>query len=244
MPTSLDFKKLVMQYTEIADLRIKTPGKVFSDPNVDICYSLLFKAYSDRPYHNLLHLDEMLLFQQDFVVPIDFLRMRMEWATLWHDYEQGEDAEEKSAEACRKAFEQIWESGENRTREVNACEKLIRLTKDHQDEKDLRMSPETYQQWRAQAIFLDSDCAILSAPTARYDQYRRAVRKEYSHLTELEWTKGRTAFLEKISNSSPCYWEVPYQSLGYFSGNILKELDILRDNLRILELGTELENAE
>jgi len=44
----------------------------------------------------------------------------------------------------------------------------------------------------------DVDLAILGASPAEYDRYERAVRREYGHLTDAEFSAGRKAFAEKL----------------------------------------------
>ncbi|HEY5664400.1 MAG TPA: hypothetical protein VIS05_10230 [Ilumatobacter sp.] len=47
-------------------------------------------------------------------------------------------------------------------------------------------------------VLLAADLAVLAAEPTRYDDYARAVRREYAHLDEGAWRSGRTAVLESL----------------------------------------------
>ena len=47
-------------------------------------------------------------------------------------------------------------------------------------------------------LIADIDLAILGAPPAEYDRYERAVRREYGHLTDVEFSAGRKAFARTL----------------------------------------------
>ena len=42
----------------------------------------------------------------------------------------------------------------------------------------------------------DADLAILAAPEDEFDAYERAIREEYSHLSDAEFDRGRKPFVE------------------------------------------------
>lgn len=47
----------------------------------------------------------------------------------------------------------------------------------------------------ATSILVAADLAVLAAEPARYDDYTRAVRREYRHLDDDAWRTGRAAFV-------------------------------------------------
>lgn len=49
-----------------------------------------------------------------------------------------------------------------------------------------------------EALLLDADLAILGAPPDDYDRYAAAVRLEYAHVRDDEWSVGRAAVLRSF----------------------------------------------
>jgi predicted metal-dependent HD superfamily phosphohydrolase len=47
-------------------------------------------------------------------------------------------------------------------------------------------------------VLLDADLAILGAAGARYDRYAHDIRREYAHVPEEDYRRGRTAVLRKF----------------------------------------------
>jgi predicted metal-dependent HD superfamily phosphohydrolase len=48
------------------------------------------------------------------------------------------------------------------------------------------------------AVLCDADLAVLAGPPAAYAAYASAVREEYGHLSDAEFTAGRIAVLEHL----------------------------------------------
>jgi predicted metal-dependent HD superfamily phosphohydrolase len=55
------------------------------------------------------------------------------------------------------------------------------------------------------ALVRDIDLAVLGRPPARYEEYRRAVRREYSFLGDGEWRDGRSAVLRRFLSEPRIY---------------------------------------
>lgn len=51
-------------------------------------------------------------------------------------------------------------------------------------------------------LFLDFDMAVLAWPWERYLAYTQQVRKEYSHIDESAWSRGRSDFLRKSQSTT------------------------------------------
>ena len=136
-----------------------------------------------RRYHGLSHL--AFLFQEIEALTDQIRDLpRLTYAAWFHDaiYKSWRtDNETRSAEWARIALEEMGAGPELAAR-VHA---LILATADHarggQDHDD--------------ALFLDMDCAILSAPPEQYDQYARQVRQEHVWPLGGAYRKGRIAFL-------------------------------------------------
>ena len=48
------------------------------------------------------------------------------------------------------------------------------------------------------AVLCDADLAVLAGPPDAYVAYASAVREEYGHLSDAEFTAGRIAVLEHL----------------------------------------------
>jgi predicted metal-dependent HD superfamily phosphohydrolase len=57
----------------------------------------------------------------------------------------------------------------------------------------------------AAALLLDADLAILASDEAGYLAYVAAVRGEYNHLDDAEWTAGRSAVLVDLLARDPLF---------------------------------------
>lgn len=56
---------------------------------------------------------------------------------------------------------------------------------------------------------LDADLAILAAPAPEYEAYVRAVRAEYSAVSEAQWRQGRTDVLRALAARPQLYRSAP-----------------------------------
>ena len=78
---------------------------------------------------------------------------------------------------------------------IGQVRRLILLTQTHQaasDDLDAH-------------ILLDADLAILGAAPEEYDQYARAIRREYAWVPEAEYRAGRKAVLESFQKREWIY---------------------------------------
>lgn len=139
-----------------------------------------------RFYHNLNHIEELLLyfidFKNDIINKEPFL-----FAIFYHDiiYDAlKKDNEEKSALLAVKRMERLGIP----EKDIDLCRSYILATKNHTAEikdKDL-------------AYFLDFDMAILAKPWTEYEAYTRKIRKEYSVFPDFMYRKGRKKVLENF----------------------------------------------
>ena len=76
-----------------------------------------------------------------------------------------------------------------------------------------------------------ADLAVLAAAPAGYDDYARAVRREYHHVSAADWVTGRTAVLASFLARPAIY--APSLRLDDWEqrarGNLTSELDRLRN---------------
>lgn len=53
-----------------------------------------------------------------------------------------------------------------------------------------------------ESILSDADVAILGAPRDAFDEYEHLVRKEWEHVSDADFAKGRAAILRKFVNGT------------------------------------------
>lgn len=188
---------------------------------------------SHRGYHDLRHLDEVLTALEQ--LRESTLDTDAEWATVvfaaWfhdavydivtaHDVDAGDTQgavsnEERSAELARKAL-----SASAIDRTVVADTVSLVLASQEHNVIDTR---------GPHAAFHDADLWILSAPQDRFDDYCRAVRREYAAAPDDAYAHGRSEILRPFLTRESVYrtmharhfWEAAARS------NLARELDRL-----------------
>ena len=146
----------------------------------------LVAAYAEpgRGYHDSLHLTEVLDRLDELATAgLAFDPVVATLAAWFHDavYDGERDAEERSAVWAEEAL-----TGTAYAAEVP---RLIRLTESHDPGSD---------DLAGQAL-CDADLAILAAPRDRYEAYVAGVRREYSHISDADFTAGRAAVLRDLA---------------------------------------------
>jgi predicted metal-dependent HD superfamily phosphohydrolase len=149
-------------------------------------WAALVAAWSEphRRYHDLAHLAAVLGLVGELGGAADPDAVRL--AAWYHDvvYDpRRTDNEEISAQRARAGLRGLVDDG--RAAEV---ERLVLLTSGHDP------APEDPNG----AVLCDADLAVLAAPAESYAAYASAVRTEYGHLSDEEFTAGRTAVLEHL----------------------------------------------
>ena len=153
-------------------------------------------AYSEphRRHHDQQHLEDCLA-ELEAVHGLDEQERRLlKWAILWHDavYEpERSDNEELSAELARRELIGCGVPQED----AEEVARLVRLTKGHSAEQHDRLG----------SLMVSIDLSILAADPERYRCYAEAIRREYEHLSDEEWSAGRSAVLEHLLNAEPLY---------------------------------------
>lgn len=150
-------------------------------------WSALVAAWSEphRRYHDLAHLAAVLGLVEALVAGApdpDAVRL----AAWYHDavYDpQRADNEVVSAERARAGLRGL--VPEERVEEVV---RLVLLTAGHDVQDDDADG----------AVLCDADLAVLAGPPDAYAAYASAVRAEYGHLSDEEFTAGRIAVLEGL----------------------------------------------
>jgi predicted metal-dependent HD superfamily phosphohydrolase len=178
--------------------------------------SRLLDAYggSDRGYHDLRHLSEVLEHVEELMTPDDPAREAVLLAAWFHDavYDGQGDDEERSALLAERELAGTPHAGE--------VARLVRLTREHR--------PGDHD--RPGQVLCDADLAILAAGRERYASYVAGVRTEYAHVPDAEFAAGRAAVLEGLLAKPTLFhtpaarerWEQPARE------NVARELSALR----------------
>jgi predicted metal-dependent HD superfamily phosphohydrolase len=136
----------------------------------------------DRHYHTLDHIAALLDLLADTGTAAGPALLLAVWL---HDVvydSRAADNEEQSAAFARQWLGALGLPGGLR----DEVSRLILLTKTH----DVRADDD------AGRLLVDADLAVLGAEPAAYDQYARAIRKEYAWVSEEHYRAGRRKVLE------------------------------------------------
>ena len=186
----------------------------------EVIFKSLVDAYSDRDrhYHNLQHIQHLL----DLLIKVKgscqyFSGLQL--ATWFHDYIYIPQAKDNELQSALYAEEVL--------RELNLSQSAIESV------KQIIISTQKHQplmQGIDNLIFLDVDLAILGETGDRYQKYARQIRKEYRHLSDRDYQKGRKQVLANfLSRPRIYYTDYFYQKLEQQArGNIQVELNNLK----------------
>lgn len=88
-----------------------------------------------------------------------------------------------------------------------AADAMIRATEGH-------AMPDGLTGGRAEdtALFLDADLAILGAPRKAFDAYEVAIAKEYAHVPQADFRRGRAAVLRGFLGRPALFFSAPFGS--------------------------------
>ena len=199
------FSKLISQYSDNEILRIDY-------------WQEIEKSYSqkNRKYHNLLHLENMILELENVKDEISDYDALL-FSVFYHDIiykSTSKDNEEKSAEIAKKRLEKINISNERIIKIYNQ----ILATKSHKKSDDSDTN-----------FLVDADLAILGKDWNVYENYVHQIRKEYSIYPNFLYNPGRKKvlihFLEFDEIFKTGYFQEKYEKIA--RENIQREISIL-----------------
>jgi predicted metal-dependent HD superfamily phosphohydrolase len=159
----------------------------------DRVFGLLVSAYTQprRHYHNLEHLDRVLMTIERFDDLHDPTAVYL--AAWFHDFVYDPQAPDNEAQSAERARSLLTNLGNRHT--IERVQQLILATQGHQiDPTD-----------RDRSIFLDADLAILGADPARYQAYQRSIRREYSWVSDPDYQVGRSQVLQSFLDRDRLY---------------------------------------
>lgn len=144
-------------------------------------------AYNDdhRFYHNIEHIKnmtELAVTHQNLFNNLN----NVLFAVFYHDYyyeANRTDNEIKSAVKAEQDLKALKISAEN----IQLIHEYILATRQHSTSHDIDC-----------ALFLDLDLSILATEKTEFERYLRNVRKEYAHLSDVEFKIGRLQFTEDL----------------------------------------------
>jgi predicted metal-dependent HD superfamily phosphohydrolase len=147
---------------------------------------------ADRRYHDLRHVRWVVRHACDLArthsLPDPDID-RLVAAACFHDavYDaRRHDNEARSAGLAARALAELgW-----RAASIDQVATMILATAAHTS--DVATTDETT------AVLLAADLGVLATEPARYDDYVRAVRREYAHLDDDAWRSGRAAFARSM----------------------------------------------
>ncbi len=191
------FLKLISKYSDDVQYNIE-------------CWEEIKKSYSSkyRHYHNLLHIENMLLELENVKSQIKNLDTIL-FAIYYHDlvYKTTKtDNEYQSAQVFEK---RISKTSFHNLRE---CKAQIESTKHHKHSADDDTN-----------ILLDLDLSILGKSPKEYQKYSENIRKEYRIYPDFLYRRGRTKVIKSMLESDSIF------KINYF---INKYENQARANLR------------
>jgi predicted metal-dependent HD superfamily phosphohydrolase len=170
-----------------------------------------------RRYHDLAHLAAVLgIVDQLAGAADDPAAVRL--AAWYHDVAY--DPKRSDNEAVSAARARIGLLGLVDEATVAEVERLVLLTAGHDPAPGDANG----------AVLCDADLAVLAGPPEAYAAYASSVREEYGHLSDEEFTAGRTAVLEQLL-ALPALYRLPQvagQLTARARANMTAELNLLR----------------
>ena len=170
-----------------------------------------------RRYHDLAHLAAVLGLVGALAGSADdpdAVRLAARYHDVAYDPERT-DNEEVSAARARAGLRGLVPDDR-----VDEVERLVLLTAGHDPTPDDANG----------AVLCDADLAVLAGPPDAYAAYASAVREEYGHLSDEQFTAGRIAVLEHLL-ALPALYRTPEAARQWAdraAANLTAELTLLR----------------
>jgi predicted metal-dependent HD superfamily phosphohydrolase len=182
-------------------------------------WAAVVAAWSEphRRYHDLAHLAAVLGLVSALAGAADdpdAVRLAAWYHDIAYDPERT-DNEEVSAGRARAGLRGLVPD-----ERVDEVERLVLLTAGHDPAPNDANG----------AVLCDADLAVLAGPPDAYAAYASAVREEYGHLSDEEFTGGRIAVLEHLL-ALPALYRTPEAARQWAdraAANLTAELTLLR----------------
>jgi len=175
-------------------------GATADEPTVTAAGMALIRRWSEphRHYHTLAHLTAVLAVV-DAHAHTAAAPDRVRLAAWWHDAvynprATGDANERASAALAERTLRALGVAPEG----AAEVARLVLLTARHEVGSD---DPDG-------ALLCDADLAVLAAAPAVYDEYAAAIRREYAHVPDPDFRRGRAAVLRHLLGL-PALYRVP-----------------------------------
>ncbi|KAJ5072901.1 hypothetical protein M0811_09347 [Anaeramoeba ignava] len=147
-----------------------------------------------RFYHNQNHIENILLIFNSFLLENDKFNEKskqiIELSAIFHDLIYDPQSKENELNSV-KLFKEFSKEINLENQMIEKIERIILATQENHaifsTESDLELK-----------IFLDLDYSILGSNKEEYQEYKNAIRKEYSHFNDKEFKEGRLKFIKNV----------------------------------------------
>lgn len=158
-------------------------------------FSALQEQYEEdgRHYHNLDHIGQVLE-SVGRLAPYAEDLAAVKLAAWFHDAIYQPGAADNEARSAR-FLQQTAQLHPVRAVVVEEAARLILLTDGHQAAPGDGNGQ----------VLLDADLAILGADAAAYDRYAQAIRREFGHVPEAAYRRGRASILRRLLERDPLF---------------------------------------
>ena len=182
-------------------------------------WAAVVAAWSEphRRYHDLAHLAAVLGLV-DALSPAADDADAVRRAAWYHDVVYDPSSSENEARSAGRARAGL--RGLVDDERLAEVERLVLVTVDHAPAPDDANG----------AVLCDADLAVLASPPDAYAGYASAVRAEYGHLSDADFTTGRIAVLERLL-ALPALYRLPENAERWTAtarANLGAELALLR----------------
>jgi predicted metal-dependent HD superfamily phosphohydrolase len=182
-------------------------------------WAAVVAAWSEphRRYHDLAHLAAVLGLV-DALSPAADDADAVRLAAWYHDVVYDPDSADNEARSAGRARAGL--RGLVDDERLDEVERLVLVTVDHAPAPDDANG----------AVLCDADLAVLASPPDAYAGYASAVRAEYGHLSDADFTTGRIAVLERLL-ALPALYRLPENAERWTATartNLGAELALLR----------------
>ena len=163
-------------------------------------FGQLFSAYTgpDRHYHDIRHVADCL-HELDSIRALAQRPEAIELAIWFHDviYDGLRvDNEERSADAARAALSRLGADAAL----IEQVVQLIHFTRHDRD-------PETADG----RLMVDIDLVSLALPPEAFDENSRRIRREFSHVSDADFVRGRRQMLERFLDRATVFYTAVFR---------------------------------
>jgi predicted metal-dependent HD superfamily phosphohydrolase len=155
-------------------------------------------AEPQRAYHDWSHIEALLALLPDLLPKLND-PAAVYLAVLFHDAIYDPRAADNEERSARLLAEQM--AGLVSPAMLDRAVRLVLATRAHAVPDDVAAAEAADM-----TLFLDMDLAILGADPDSFDRYEAQVRREYAHVSDEAFAKGRAAILTRFAARPALYY--------------------------------------